>query len=137
MNAIQMKLLELKLLGILSVAYDLGMLLLFGGVLCLLLRRRDLWLRYTAAEEAFWLRLHLPSRFVAANRRFSEGRAAVYFVVVCLVISLLFLITSVGLCIYINERQQHLQPKSLQPTRDGRSSSASRFMVFGPAWLDR
>ena len=97
----------------LSITYEIGMLLFFGSWLWFLVRRRHLWLRYTAAEEAFWLRLHLPPRFAAANRRFAEGRTMVYCVVVCLVISLLFFITSVGMLMYFEHHQPHTTSRLL------------------------
>jgi hypothetical protein len=104
----------------LSVACDVGVLLYFGIWLWVLVRRRDLWLRYTAREAAFWSRLHFPPSFVTANRRFSEGRAVIYFAVVGLVVGLLLLICSVGMYIYIKERRLDRPPnKSLQATRDG------------------
>jgi hypothetical protein len=98
----------------LSIAYDIGMLLIFGSWLWLLLRRRDSWLRYTAAEAAFWKCLHLPPRIIAANRRFGEGRGVIYFAVVCVAFSLILLIMSVGLGVYL---QHHRQPNTtLEPT---------------------
>jgi hypothetical protein len=91
----------------LSIGYDVGMLIFFGIWLWVLVWRRDLWLRCTAAEEAFWLRLHLPLRFATANRRFAEGRTMVYCVAVCLIISLVFFTTSVGMLIYFEHHRPH------------------------------
>jgi hypothetical protein len=103
----------------LSIAYDIGMVLIFGGWLWLLLRRRDLWLRYTAAEAAFWKRLHLPPRFIEASRRFDEGRGVIYFAAICVALSLIILITSVSLGIYL---QHHRQPNTApEPTATARS----------------
>jgi hypothetical protein len=99
-----MKLLEF------SIAYDVGALLFFSVWLWVLIRRRDLWLRYTAAEAAFSARFHLPPRLIAACRRFGEGRAVIYFTIICLGLSLLMLITSIGMCVYIKERQHQNQP---------------------------
>lgn len=97
----------------LSVACDIGTLLFFGSWLWLMLRRRDLWLRYTAAEEALWKRLHLPPR----SRRFGQGRGILFFAKFSIALSLILLIASVGLCIHI---QRHPQPnKSPQPARGG------------------
>src|SRR5438034_9985089 len=46
-----------------------------GGLLFVVLRRRALWLRYTAAEAAFWHRLRFPPRRLTdACRRLEEGR---------------------------------------------------------------
>jgi hypothetical protein len=97
-----------------SIAWDIGMLLIFGSWLWLLFCRRDLWLRYTAAEAAFWKRLHLPLRVIEASRRFGEGRGVIYFAVICFTLSLIMLFTSVGLGVYL---QHHLQPNTaLEPT---------------------
>jgi hypothetical protein len=57
--------------------------LALGAVTAILLfvatRRRSIWLRYTAAEAAFWLRLGFPPRnFVEAARRFEEGRGIIF-----------------------------------------------------------
>jgi hypothetical protein len=95
--------------AVLSIAYDIGMLLVFGSWLWFLLRRRESWLRYTAAEAAFWKRLHLPPRFIAASRRFGEGQGVIYFAAVGVALSLIMLIVSVGLCVYI---QHHHQPNA-------------------------
>jgi hypothetical protein len=53
---------------------ELGVSVLFGAWLLLLLKRRDLWLRYTAAEAALWCRLGLPRRLVDACRRSEESK---------------------------------------------------------------
>jgi hypothetical protein len=121
----------------LSIAYDVGMLIFFGVWLWVLLRRRDLWLRYTVREAAFWSRLHLPPSFVAASRRFSEGRAVIYFVVVGLVAGLPLFIFSVGICIYMKERQLDRPPnKSPEPTAVGAVSSAVAVYVANRRWLN-
>lgn len=120
----------------LSIAYDVGMLVFFSVWLWVLLRHRDLWLRYTAKEAAFWTRLHLPASIVAASRRFSEGRAVIYFTVVGLVIGLLFLIFSVGMGVYISVKHLDRPPNnSLQPTPVGRLNSAFAVDIARPAWL--
>ena len=50
--------------------------LIFGAWLFVV---THLWLRYTAAEAAFWNRLGFPSRrFTDASRRLEEGRAFTY-----------------------------------------------------------
>jgi hypothetical protein len=51
----------------------------FGAWLFFVIRHRSLWLRYTAAEAAFWHRIGLSSfRLVDASRRFYEGRGFTY-----------------------------------------------------------
>jgi hypothetical protein len=65
------------------------MALISGGLLFIVSRRRDLYLRYTAAETRFWERLGFPSgRLSHALRRFAEGAAYRYilwFLVITLV----------------------------------------------------
>lgn len=116
----------------LSVACDIGSLLFFASWLWLMLRRRDLWLRFTAAETALWKRLHLPPRF----RRFGQGRGIVYFAAFGIALSVILLIASIGLCIYI---RHHPQPdKLLQPARGdalGLSRSRGSFYAAFPTWL--
>jgi hypothetical protein len=98
----------------LSIALDVVVLLYFGVWVWVLVRRRDLWLRYTAAEAAFFSRLHLPHSFVTASRRFSEGRSVIYFAVVGLVAGLLLLMLSVGMCIYFKEKGHDRLPPEKQ-----------------------
>jgi hypothetical protein len=107
-----MKLIEL------SIVYDLVVCLFFCTWLWVLIYRRDLWLRCTAKESAFYSRLHFPSRFVTAIRRFSEGRFPIYFAAVGLLLSVLLLVASVSMYFYFKDRlQHHHQPnKSLQAT---------------------
>jgi hypothetical protein len=50
----------------------LGTSALFGALAFILIRRRDLWLRYMDAEEAFWQRFGLPKG--GWTRRFAESR---------------------------------------------------------------
>jgi hypothetical protein len=55
--------------------------LFYIALLWLVIRRRDLWLRYTAAEAAFWLRIGFPpARIVNACRRWEEGGSFVYWI---------------------------------------------------------
>jgi hypothetical protein len=48
------------------------MTILFLAFLFVVTRRRELWLRYIAAEAAFWTRLGIPARIAESSRRF-EG----------------------------------------------------------------
>jgi hypothetical protein len=58
---------------------SLAMGILFATLLFVAARRRDIWLRYTAAEAEFWLRLGFPPRkFVEAARRIEEGRMLLF-----------------------------------------------------------
>ena len=48
-------------------------------VVFIVTRRRHWWLRYTAAEEAFNIRIGIPKKWAAASRRFSESRKYIWF----------------------------------------------------------
>jgi len=53
---------------------SLGLAACFSVVLHIAVRHRQRWLRYTAAEAGFWIRLGVPEKLANASRRFSEGR---------------------------------------------------------------
>jgi hypothetical protein len=53
--------------------------ILFTALLWLVTRRRELWLRYIAAEAAFWTRVGIPARIVEASRRFEASRVFIGF----------------------------------------------------------
>jgi hypothetical protein len=80
---------------------ELAAAVFFGTWLLLLLRRRDLWLRFTAAEAAFWLRLRMPARLVAASRRWEEGRSFVHWIAGFFVVTLLVLVAAAVLDFHI------------------------------------
>jgi hypothetical protein len=87
---------------------ELALALFLAAWLLLLRRRRDLWLRYTAAEAAFSLRLRLPARFVNASRRWEEGRSFVYWVAGMLVVTLLILAAAGVADIYVRSLYHQL-----------------------------
>lgn len=101
----------------LSIACDAGMLFLFGGLLWIVLRRRNWWLRWLAAEEAFYVRLRLPSRFIAASRKFYEGRGVVYFAAAGIAISVILLIASLILCFRVKSELDHQPRKPAASTK--------------------
>jgi hypothetical protein len=77
----------------LTIFLKLGAIELCGAVICcvwlwVLFYRRDLWLRFTAAETAFYQRLHLPSSYIAWRRKFAEGKSEIHCIVIILIISL-------------------------------------------------
>lgn len=92
----------------LSIACDAGMLFLFGGLLWLVLRRRDWWLRWCAVEEAFYARLGLPSRLIASSRKFYEGRGVIYFAAAGAALSVILLIASLILYFHLKSQVDHL-----------------------------
>ena len=51
---------------------------LFTAFLFVLLKKRDLLFRFTAAEAVFYLRIGIPANLVNASRRLAEGRIPVY-----------------------------------------------------------
>jgi len=79
--------------------------LFYAALLALLLRRRDLWLRYTAAEAAFWLRIGCPARIVNACRRWEESGSFVYWIGGILAATVL--IMAVGGVVYL--KAKHLR----------------------------
>lgn len=101
----------------LSIACDAGMLFLFGVLLWIVLRRRSWWLRWLEAEQAFYLRLRLPSRFIAASRKFYEGRGVVFFAAVGTALSVLLLIASLILYFRVKSELDHQPRKPAVSTR--------------------
>ena len=88
----------------------LSFALFFGAWLWFLLKRRDIWLRWTAAEATFWLCLRMPSRLVNANRRFVESRSFIQWVAGFFFVFLLLCITAGGFYFYFKEKfEQHRQ----------------------------
>lgn len=65
---------------------ELAAITFLAACLFVLLKRRDLLLRYTSAEARFFLRLGMSARLVSASRRLSEGRFVVYFVATLLIL---------------------------------------------------
>ena len=53
---------------------SVALTIVFVALLFFVTRRRNLWLRYIAAEAAFWTRLGVPARVAEASRRFEESR---------------------------------------------------------------
>lgn len=100
----------------LSASFDLLGIVFFGVWLWVLLRRRDLWLRYTAKEAATYSRLHFPQWFINACRKFEEGRGFLYFAVAGLVICSLFLVLSSAMYIHIARTKSSSPDRSLRVT---------------------
>jgi hypothetical protein len=74
----------------------------FAGFLLFVTRRRDLWLRYTAAEAAFFHRLRFPPRpFTDASRRFEESRGFTYLLWFFIIALGLLAVAYAGLYVYI------------------------------------
>jgi len=66
------------------IAIWLTMWCLFWTILCFVwlfitTRRRHWWLRYTAATEAFYLKIGMSKKFAVSSRRFNESRSLIWF----------------------------------------------------------
>lgn len=92
--------------------FNIVVAVLFGTLLILLIRRRDLWLRYTASEAAFNLRLRSPQRLVDAIRRFEESRAFICCIGVVLAFSLFGAVVSGRVYKHTSDRIKLLRPAS-------------------------
>lgn len=78
--------------------------LVFITLLWFVTRRREQWLRYVAAEAAFWRRLRLPERIVEASRRFEASRLFVGFLWFAAVLWLLLAAGNGGAYVYFKSR---------------------------------
>ena len=78
--------------------------LVFVVLLWLVTRRRDLWLRYIAAEAVFWTRLRVPAGVVEASRRFEESRAFIGFLWFTVVLWFLLLLANGGAYLYFKSQ---------------------------------
>jgi hypothetical protein len=58
---------------------SLGMAIFYIILPFIVIRRRHWWLRYTAAKEAFYLKIGISKKFASWSRRFSESRRYIWF----------------------------------------------------------
>ena len=87
---------------------SLTMALICGGLLFIVSCRRDLYLRYTAAETRFWERLGFRSgRLSYALRRFAEGSAYRYTLWVLVIVSVALMLLSGAMYLYFKNRFDH------------------------------
>jgi hypothetical protein len=78
--------------------------ILFGCLLFVVTRRRELWLRYIAAEAAFWIRIGVPVWIAESSRRFGASRifiALLWFIVVS---SFLLVLGNGGAYLYFKDK---------------------------------
>lgn len=110
---------------------SLAMTIFLGFALFIATRRRHLWLRYTTAEAAFWLRLGLPEKLVTASRRFSESEKNKYafWIVICLWAILTFL--SGGSYLYFKHRLPIERPREAVAFYDAGAGSNKAGDYFG------
>jgi hypothetical protein len=88
---------------------SVAMALIFGGLLFIVSCRRDLWLRYTAAETRFWERLGFPSGRVShALRRFVEGTAYRYILWCLLIAFVTLMLVNGAMYLYFKHRFDHI-----------------------------
>lgn len=59
---------------------SLSLTIVCAVLLFILTRRRELWLRFTAAEAAFWSRVGLSPKMIESSRRFEEGPKMVFLI---------------------------------------------------------
>lgn len=78
--------------------------LVFGSLLWLVTRRRELWLRYIAAEAAFWTRVGIPARIVESSRRFEASRVFIGFLWFVVVLWFLLALANGGAYIYLKSQ---------------------------------
>lgn len=96
----------------LSLAFNMAVAVLCGAFLVVLVRRRDLWLRYTSTEATLNRRLPFGQRFANATRRFQESRAFVYCIAMILTLSLYGAVISGRAYLHAREQIRQFMPSS-------------------------
>jgi len=103
---------------------SVALTIVFVALLFFVTRRRDGWLRYIAAEAAFWTRLGVPTRIAEASRRFEASRIFTGFLWFIVAVWLLLVLANGGAYLYFKaqlspERVPNITlmeaPKSVQP----------------------
>jgi hypothetical protein len=92
---------------------------IFGAWLFLVTRRRTLWLRYTAAEAAFWHRLGFPSRRITdASRRVEESQVFTYALWFLVIAFLALMLLNAAMYFHFKHRFQSTPApnQSMKPT---------------------
>ena len=83
---------------------SLVLFILYAWLLVFRIRWRESWLRYTAAESAFWSRLGLPRNLAALARRFGESRAATVCLWIIVILFALLTFLNAGAYLYFKHR---------------------------------
>jgi len=103
---------------------SVALTIVFVALLFFVTRRRDGWLRYIAAEAAFWTRLGVPARIAEASRRFEASRIFTGFLWFIVAVWSLLVLANGGAYLYFKaqlspERVPNITPmdapKSVQP----------------------
>jgi hypothetical protein len=89
---------------------SLVMLVFYAWLLNFKIRRRQAWLRYTAAESAFWSRLGLPRRLAQLARRFGESKASTLCLWIIVVLFALLMFLNAGAYLYFKHRLPARRP---------------------------
>lgn len=98
--------------------------LVFVALLFFVTRRRDMWLRYIAAEAGFWMRIGVPARIAEASRRFEASRIFIGFLRFIVALWFLLVLANGGAYLYFKaqlspEREPNITPmdapKSVRP----------------------
>jgi hypothetical protein len=89
--------------------------IVFVALLVLVTRRRDLWLRYIAAEAAFWVRLRVSARIVEAGRRFGASRIFIGFLWFVVVLWSLLALANGGAYLYFKSQLPPLREPNITP----------------------
>lgn len=97
---------------------SLAMAVASGTLLFIVTRRRNLWLRYNAAEAAFWIRLGVSKKISGASRRFSESRAYVYFLWIVIILWLLLSLLCGKSYLYFQHRLPTKKPPEAESFYD-------------------
>ena len=92
-----------------------GLTIVFVALLFLVTRRRDLWLRYIAAEAAFWVRLRLPARIVEASRLFEASRIFIGFLWFVVVLWFLLAVANSGAYLYFKSQLPPQREPNIAP----------------------
>ena len=84
----------------------LGASVLCGAFSCILVRRRNWWLRFMDLEESFWLRFGLPRG--GLFRKFGESRFFTISFIVFAVFFFLLALACLGFYFYFRQRADAL-----------------------------
>ncbi|MGB5082735.1 MAG: hypothetical protein WBO23_18565 [Burkholderiales bacterium] len=95
-----------------------AMTIFFGGVLFIATRRRELWLRYIAAEASFWTRIGVPAWIVDSSRRFEANRIFTGFLWLVAVSSFLLVLGNGAAYLYFKGKVPSVAQPEAAPGTD-------------------
>ena len=94
---------------------SLVMFLFYSWLLYFKVRKRAVWLRYTAAESSFWSRLGLPHRFAESARRFGESKASTICLWIIVILFALLMALNGGAYFYFIHRLPANRSQTVAP----------------------